>query len=418
MRENPNFQRDRPVDGPGAFVTVEACGVSGLVMVAMNRKKSTLASRGLRTFPTIAAMVMAGAMLSSCSNGADAPGSVPAGEQHIVTETALPPRARDAINLLFSDTEQMGETRALVVLRDGQPIYEAYGEGYGPHSKLISWSMAKSVTSVMLGMLVGDGRLVLDDPAPVPAWQRPGDPRGTITLRHLLHMSSGLDHVESGDPAWEADTVEMLFGNGAADMAAFAEAKPPVARPDEIYNYSSATTVILADIIARALTDSTVPAVRRDAVRNFLDGRLAGPLGMSSLTPEFDAHGTLIGGSVLHATARDFGRFGEFLRRRGTADNGTRLVPESWIDFMLTSSPADPGYGGHIWLNRPRPAGADQALWPADGPADLFACIGHQGQYIIVSPSQKLTVVRLGISAGDTQIPHVRDALRDLMAAL
>jgi CubicO group peptidase (beta-lactamase class C family) len=94
------------------------------------------------------------------------------------------------------------------------------------------------------------------------------------------------------------------------------------------------------------------------------------------------------------------------------------LLPESWVDFMLTPSATDGGYGGHIWLNRARPAGADAALWPGQGPNDLFACIGHQGQYIIVSPSQRLTIVRLGISRDDTQLPNVRAKLAELIRAL
>ncbi|MDX2209508.1 MAG: serine hydrolase, partial [Sphingopyxis sp.] len=162
-------------------------------------------------------------------------------------------RVQPAIDALFTDAEAMGETRALLILRDGKVIYERYGPGFNQDSKLISWSMAKSITSVLIGFLVADGRLALDAPAPVAAWQRSGDPRGSITLKHLLHMSAGLEHVESGDPAWEADTVDMLFGDGAADMAAFAEAKPAVAKAGEQYNYSSATSVILADIIADTL---------------------------------------------------------------------------------------------------------------------------------------------------------------------
>jgi CubicO group peptidase (beta-lactamase class C family) len=277
--------------------------------------------------------------------------------------------------------------------------------------------MAKSITAILTGILVADGRLVLDDPVPLPAWRRPGDPRGGITLRHLLHMADGLDHVENGDPVWNSDTVRMLFGPGAPDMAAAAEAQPLVARPGERFNYSSATSVILADVLTRALTPSDDPAVRRDAMLGFIDGRLARPLGISSLTPEFDARGTMIGGSIMHATARDYARLGEFMRRGGTTLGGQRLLPESWIDFMLTPSPRDAGYGGHIWLNRPRPPGAGPDLWPDQGPADLFAFLGHQGQFIIVSPSQRLTVVRLGISTRE-QIPEVRDRLRRLMAAL
>lgn len=328
----------------------------------------------------------------------------------------LPAGAARAAAALFGDTAAVGETRALLILRDGEPIYERYGAGFGPESKLISWSMAKSITGALTGFLVADGRLSLDAPAPVAEWQQPGDPRGAITLRHLLHMSSGLEHVEEGAPDWSVDTFNMLFGPGAANMAALGEAKPAVARPNEVYNYSSVTSVILADILTDTLTPSTNPEVRRQAMLDFIAGRLTEPLGMTSLTPEFDAKGTMIGGSIMHATARDYAKFGEFLRNKGAVD-GQKLLPDSWINFMLSSSPTDAGYGGHIWLNRRRPAGGGAALWPDRGPNDLFACIGHQGQYIIVSPSQRLTIVRLGINKDD-QFPALRRHLADLTAAL
>lgn len=329
---------------------------------------------------------------------------------------ALDPTIKAKADALFDDADDVGETRALLVLRDGEPIYERYGDGFDRNSKLISWSMAKSITAVLTGFLVSDGQLSLDSPAPVAAWQRSGDPRGAITLGHLLHMSSGLEHVETGDPVWKGDTVAMLFGDGAQDMAGFAEAKPAAAKPDEIFNYSSATSVILADILADTLTPSQNPDARRDAMLDFIHGRLTEPLGMTSLTPEFDAKGTMIGGSVMHATARDYARFGEFLRNHGVV-NGQRLLPETWMKFMLTPSEDDPGYGGHIWLNRRRPPGSDVALWPDRGPNDLFACIGHQGQYIIVSPSQRVTIVRLGITRDD-EFPALRRHLADLTASL
>jgi CubicO group peptidase (beta-lactamase class C family) len=318
---------------------------------------------------------------------------------------------------LFSNPDELGETRALIIMQNGQPILERYGVGFGPETKLISWSMAKTVTAVLIGMLVAEGRLSLDDPAPVPAWQRPGDTRSAITLRTLLHMSSGLNHVEAGAPIWEADTVDMLFGAGAADMAAAAEAQPLVAQPNEVYNYSSATSVILSDILTRALTPSDNPALRRDAMLRFINGRLAGPLGMNSLTPEFDESGTMIGGSIMHATARDWARFGEFLRRGGTTRGGQRLIPESWMQFMLTPATTQGDYGGHIWLNRRRRAGDGGELWPEHGPSNLFAALGHQGQFILVSPSQRLTVVRLGIST-EAEMVEVRVRLRRLMAGL
>ncbi len=231
----------------------------------------------------------------------------------------------------------------------------------------------------------------------------------------MLHMTDGLAHVEEGDPVWEADTVDMLFGSAVQDMAGFAEGKPLAAQPGERFNYSSATSVILADVLTRSLTNSDNARTRRDAMRTFIAERLTGPLGMTSLTPEFDARGTMIGGSIMHATARDYARLGELLRQRGQA-GGQQLLPERWVDFMLSSSPRNPGYGGHIWLNRAQGAGQGVSLWPERGPNDLFAAIGHQGQYIIVSPSQRLTVVRLGITR-DEQFPALRARLADLAAA-
>ncbi|NCP10942.1 MAG: serine hydrolase [Sphingomonadales bacterium] len=376
----------------------------------MNRKTLSLASLALALCGVTAAMAVTRGDVSA-----------PAAPSATLALPADADRAAVAriVDGLF-DPATKGETRALLVLKDGAPIVERYGAGFDPDSKLISWSMAKTVTAMLTGMMIADGKLSLDAPAPVPAWQRPGDPRGDVTLRHLLHMSSGIEHVENGDPAYDSDTVRMLFLGGAGDMAAYAEGKPLAARPDEVYNYSSATSVIIADILTRALTPSRDPAARRDAMLRYIRGRLIEPAGIASLTPEFDAHGTMIGGSIMHATARDYARLGELLRNDGNAGtngDGARLLSHGWIAFMRTGSPADPGYGGHLWLNKARAPGLDQALWPGQGDADIFAFLGHQGQFIVVAPSRRLTIVRLGISTKE-EIAHVRDGLRDLANAL
>ena len=306
-------------------------------------------------------------------------------------------RLARALDALF-DAEAVGETRALIVLRGGRIVAERYGEGYGPDTRFVGWSMAKTITAVMIGLLVSDGRLRLDESAPVPAWQRPGDPRGEITLRQLLQMRSGLRHTEAGEPIRDSDEVRMLFLDGRDDMAAWAEAQPLEAEPGRKFEYSSATTVILSDIAARALVESGDPALRRTVVSEYLRTRLFEPAGMRSMVPEFDAAGTLIGSSLIHGTARDWSKFGEFLRNGGSVKGG-QVVPRGWIEFMTTPSPRNPGYGGQVWLNRDQPDGADM-LFAERGPADAFACIGHLGQYVIVSPRQKLTVVRLGKSDG------------------
>ncbi len=310
-----------------------------------------------------------------------------------------------SLDSLFTDPAQ-AETRAVVILRDGRIVAERYGAGYHENTRFVSWSMAKTVTAVMIGQLVADGRLRLDEPVPVPAWQRPGDPRGEITLRQLLQMRSGLRHTEAGDPPYESDEVRMLFLDGRDAMAAYAEAPPLEAAPGSRFEYSSATTVILADIAARALTTSQDPAERIRVVHDYLQTRLFGPLGMTSMVPEFDAAGTLIGGSLIHGTARDWAKFGEFLRNRGAVE-GAQLVPSAWVDFMTTSSPRSPNYGGQTWLNRP---GADgTVLWPG-APASTFSLNGHLGQYVVISREHRLVVVRLGKTQDDRHEP-IRSAL-------
>ena len=317
-----------------------------------------------------------------------------------VTENAGTPR-RDlarAIDTLFTD-HALGETRALVVMANGQLAAERYALGYGPTTRFVSWSMAKTITATIIGMLVADGRLTLDQPAPIPRWQRPGDPRSAITLRYLLQMRSGLDHTEAGPVPVESSEVRMLFLDGRDDMAKWAEEQPLEAEPGAKFEYSSNTTVILADIAARVLTgNSGDPETRRRAVLEYLDARLFEPLGMTSLVPEFDASGTLIGGSLMHATARDFARFGEFLRNKGSF-KGAQLVPRQWVEQMVTPSPKSQQYGLQTWLNNPvAKSGEDSPLFPDRAPHSLFAMIGHMGQYVLISPTQRLTVVRLGHS--------------------
>jgi CubicO group peptidase (beta-lactamase class C family) len=354
------------------------------------------------------------------------PSLIACGSQQVATEPPLPKAAMNAVikapgvrrealaravDRLFTMPEAQ-ETRAVLVLRDGRIVAERYAPGYHENTRFISWSMAKTVTGVLIGLLVSDGRLRLDESAPVPAWQRPGDPRGEITLRQLLQMRSGLRHTEAGDPVYESDEVRMLFLDGRDAMAAYAEAQPLEAEPGEKWEYSSATTVILADIASRALSDSTNPAERRKVINDYLKSRLFEPLGMKSMVPEYDAAGTLIGGSLMHATARDWARFGEFLRNQGSV-RGLQLVPSGWIEFMTTPNPRNPGYGAQTWLNRPQPG---ESLTPFPGaPRTAFSMNGHLGQFVLISPAQGLTVVRLGRTLDGEHQP-VRKAMGQIAA--
>jgi len=346
--------------------------------------------------------------LAGCGRRAE---PVDPGRASVVADPGAP-RAQlaAAVDAVFADKEA-GETRALLVLHNGKQVAERYAPGFGPATRQIGWSMSKCVTALMTGMLVADGRLRLDGGASVPAWQRPGDSRGAVTVRMLLQMRSGLRHAEGARPVTEADTTKMLFLEGRDDMAAYAEGEPLESTPGNGFRYSTANSVILADVAARILSENGDPAARQRAVSDYLRSRLFEPAGMHSMTPEFDAHGTMIGGAMIWGSARDWGRLGELLRNGGRAGDGTgaQLVPRAWIDLMLTPSPGNPAYGGQVWLNRKSTVGREW-LWPGRAPRDVFACIGHRGQYVIVSPSQKLTLVRLGQNEGEP-FPPLRERL-------
>ncbi|MEZ5711627.1 MAG: serine hydrolase [Sphingobium sp.] len=314
-----------------------------------------------------------------------------------------------AIDPIF-DEENVGDTQALIVMRDGKIVAERYGDGIGPKTRLLSRSLGKTVTAALIGLMVSDGRLALDMPVPVDAWSQPGDPRGAITLRNLLQMTSGLDHREDVDPLYKSDAVRMLFTDGAQDMAAYAEAKPVAHPPGSLFVYSTGDTMILCDLMTRMLTDSNNPDLRRDAMMEFVRGRLMAPSGLSSLTPEFDPRGTMIGGAMMHMTARDYTRFGELLRNQGRV-NGHQLLSARWVAFMTSPSKRNPAYGGHLWLNR---EGAENPLFPGRASSRLYAAVGHHGQYLLISPAQRLVVLRMGISTQEEKIP-LRAALAHLI---
>ncbi|NJM49914.1 MAG: serine hydrolase [Sphingomonadales bacterium] len=366
------------------------------------------------TLTATAFSLLSAALLSSCGNSEPQakPDSVQNGADYVANyagDAAVSKQTLEKALAPFFEDPALSETRAVLVMHGGRIVAERYAPGYGPDSKLISWSMAKTVTATLMGLMIADGRLALDEPAPVAEWQQTNDPRSKITIRHLLYMSSGLDHTEAVEPGnpepiYETDTPRMLFLDGRENVARYAETRPMEAKAGEKFEYSSATSNILADIMTRSLTSSKDPAVRRDAMLEYAKGRLFDPLGMDSMTPEFDRAGTMLGGSMMHATARDWAKLGEFLRNNGSVQ-GAQLLPTSWTRFMRSSSPNDPAYGGHIWLNKKRPEGRNQVLFPDRASSDVFALLGHLGQNVVVSPQQKLTIVRLGKTANDKMDP-------------
>ena len=323
-------------------------------------------------------------------------------------------RSMAPIRLLFSGHP---ETRAVLVTADGCSALKAYAPGYSDTNRFISWSMAKTVTGMLVGALVTDGRLKLDEPAPIAEWHRPGDPRAEITLRHLLQMASGLQHIEVGDPVEKSDTNQTLFVSHTAAMAAAAIDHPLEARPGTKFRYSSLTSIILAEIVARTLADSRDPRVRAKAYTEFAQSRLFRPAGITSAVFEYDGAGTQVGGSIMHMTLDDWGRIGGLLLD-GKAD-GRQVVDPAWLAFMKTPSPTNAEYGAQTWLNRPGGAEGKATLFPGKGPASAVAADGHLGQLVIASPEsgpgRGIVVVRLG-NTPDKRNAALMQTLGDVVA--
>jgi CubicO group peptidase (beta-lactamase class C family) len=344
----------------------------------------------------------------------------------LVIVTVIPASARrmsPQANLasLLQDKRKAG-TRALGIYRlnDSAPIVEDYAPGYSAKNRFVSWSMAKSITSTAIGILVDSGKLQLDAPAPVPAWRRQNDPRGKITLRQLLNMSSGLKQDEGASktvPIEKADTPRFLFGDAAGNAVSYITAKPLEVPPGAAYKYSTATSIILGDIVSRIITSETKPEKRTAIMAAWLQENVFRATGMNNAVAEFDAAGNYLGGSFVHAPLSDWANFGLTYLRNGMGPTGKIVVSKKWVDFVRTSAPTEGGYGGHFWLNKPRTTQYGKthpALFPEKGPADAYAAIGHLGQYVIIVPSKQIVVVRLGKNY-EADLQQTRDWLGDII---
>ncbi|MGZ8752486.1 MAG: serine hydrolase domain-containing protein [Acidimicrobiia bacterium] len=301
--------------------------------------------------------------------------------------------AEEVIGRAFSQPPELGQTLAIVAVHRGEVVAEQYGPDTGPDTTLTSWSMAKSITHALIGLLVRDFRLDVSAPAAVPRWQGADDPRAAITLEQLLHMRSGLHFVEDyvHADAHVSNVIDMIYGSGADDVAAYAESCALAHDPGAVWSYSSGTTNIVSALAGRVLAEAGGGGGEA-GMRAYLEHELFAPIGMTSAIPRFDAAGTFIGSSFVYATARDFARFGELYLHDGVW-NGTRVLPEGWVDHArtVTSPPAPPeeihGYGAHWWI------------WDDD--LGTFGAQGYEGQYTLVVPSLDLVVVRLGKTPAD-----------------
>lgn len=301
---------------------------------------------------------------------------------------AAAPPALDAVVEAAFDGRSYGEgtkTLGVVVVQGGRLVAERYRPGFGPHTQYRTWSAAKTLTNALVGILVGRGALELDAPAPIPEWSAPGDPRGRITLRQLMHMSSGLDPRGAG--------AYPVYFDGADAVAEITRARP-VTEPGTRWSYANRDTLLLVRAMRQVLGD--------EAYWRFPRSALLDRIGMRSTFPETDAYGNFVLSSQVFSTPRDLARLGLLFLGDGVW-NGERILPEGWVRFSTRPAPARTrgigallaygiqgflGYGAQIWLYQ---------RVPFVVPHPAFSAIGHRGQYVTVVPSHELVVVRTGL---------------------
>ncbi len=305
----------------------------------------------------------------------------------------------------------MGETRAVLVVQGGRIVFERYGDGYSRDMRQVSWSMAKSITHALVGAAVLQGRVAIDTPMGNPHW-RAGDRRASIPWRDWLQMVDGLEYTENAPQVVNAGNARMLFGEGRRDIARWAAGRRLVHDPGAHWNYSSATEILISDALTRTIVPNPRDVIdRRNRMRAWMNASLFDRIGMHPIV-EFDAQGTFYGSSLVWATTRDFARFGYLYLRDGVWD-GTRIVPEGWVDFGRTPGP-DANvdiYGAQWWLTPPHGTGRPtRSLIVDEAMADAFSAQGHEGQIIVVVPSKDLVMVRLGRFDGGAE---AWDALGD-----
>lgn len=301
------------------------------------------------------------------------------------TVTTIKPALQTALqNQLKDDNEQGLNTRALLLVKNGKIVAESYAEGFSSESKLLGWSMGKSVTAMMLGRL--DAIKVVDfkQTALFDQWKH--DDRKNLNLIHLLQMSSGLDFDEPYVPG--SDSTKMLFTvPSASDLALKSEL---TRKPSTHFYYSSGTTNILARWLYQELGSTP------QAMFDFTYQELFAPLYMAHSTFEGDSTGVLVGSSYLYASARDWARMAQLLLNNGEWE-GQQLISSDWIAQASApnNSDNDKRYGYQFWLN----AGHDDLRWP-NLPADAYAMQGNRSQRVMMIPSENTAIIRLGWTTG------------------
>jgi len=291
-----------------------------------------------------------------------------------------------AINSVMNETSANGHpasTRAVLVIYKGNIIAERYAPGFDKHTVMLGWSVSKSLVAALVGILVKEGKIDVDAPAPVTEWANTN--KSGITIKHLLQQTTGIGFTENYSKP--SSVTKMLFSKG--NMAAFTSSLPLKYSPGTVFNYSSGNSNILSDIIRHVVGEKEYSA--------FPYKELFHKINAYSFLLEPDASGTYIGSSYSYATTRDFGRFGLLYYYNGKW-NGAQILPENWVKESTLPANADrrKHYGYQFWLNGYEEGDTTKSWYP-DVPSDMFFADGYGGQDIYIIPSKKLVIVRLGL---------------------
>ncbi len=309
-------------------------------------------------------------------------------------------RLSAAIDKEFSepDPRRPRRTRAVVVVYKGKIIAERYAPGFSKDMPMHGWSMTKSITNALIGILVGQGRLAVNEPAPIAEWRKPDDPHGKITVDHLLRMSGGFDFHHDMNPTGQRQ--QALFGG--IDSVAYSVRCPLEVEPGSRWEYANANPHSLWRLIRDVIGEKTADYI------SFPRRALFNRIGMRGAIIEPDPYWNFIGTSFGWATARDWARFGLLYLNDGVWE-GKRILPEGWVNYTRTPAPAAQfkHYGALFWLNAGAQEYRDVTAKEKGGrnnppfprlPADAYFAVGHDGKRVAIIPSRKLVVVRLGLS--------------------
>ncbi|WP_299668539.1 serine hydrolase [uncultured Polaribacter sp.] len=295
-----------------------------------------------------------------------------------------------AMDFLF---EEENQTRAGVIIYKNQIIAERYADGFDKNSKLLGWSMTKSITGTIFGILQSQGKINVQDLAPIESWQ--DDERSKITIHNLLQMNSGLEWDENYDEI--SDATRMLFLE--RDMTKEQQRKELVGKPNATWNYSSGTTNLLSGIIKDQFKT-------HQEYLDFWYTNLIDKIGMNSMVIEADLSGNYVGSSYAWATARDWAKFGILYLNRGNW-NGEPIFDESWTDYVVDPTPTSDGwYGAQFWLN-------SSGRYP-DAPKNMFFASGFQGQNVYILPDEELVIVRLSLTKKANQNEFLKGVLKSI----